>query len=38
MRTAAKTYGWNLNYGGSALMWSGGCIIRSVFLGTVTEA
>ena len=29
MRTAAKTYGWNLNYGGIALMWRGGCIIRS---------
>ena len=33
MRAAAKTYGWNLNYGGIALMWRGGCIIRSVFLG-----
>ena len=32
MRTAAKTNGWNLNYGGIALMWRGGCIIRSVFL------
>ena len=29
MRAAAKTYGWNLNYGGIALMWRGGCIIRS---------
>ena len=38
MRTAAKTYGWNLNYGGLALMWRGGCIIRSVFLGTIKEA
>ena len=35
MRTAAKTYGWNLNYGGIALMWRGGCIIRSVFLGKI---
>lgn len=38
MRTAAKTYGWNLNYGGIALMWRGGCIIRSVFLGRIKEA
>jgi len=38
MRTAAKTYGWNLNYGGIALMWRGGCIIRSVFLGKIKEA
>ena len=33
MRAAAKTYGWNLNYGGIALMWRGGCIIRSAFPG-----
>jgi 6-phosphogluconate dehydrogenase len=38
MRAAAKTYGWNLNYGGVALMWRGGCIIRSVFLGKIKEA
>ena len=38
MRTAAKTYGWNLNYGGIALMWRGGCIIRSAFLGKIKEA
>ena len=38
MRAAAKTYGWNLNYGGIALMWRGGCIIRSVFLGRIKEA
>ncbi|MCD8299594.1 MAG: decarboxylating NADP(+)-dependent phosphogluconate dehydrogenase [Clostridiales bacterium] len=38
MRTAAKDYGWNLNYGGIALMWRGGCIIRSVFLGKIREA
>ncbi|MDD5017159.1 MAG: decarboxylating NADP(+)-dependent phosphogluconate dehydrogenase [Eubacteriales bacterium] len=38
MRTAAKTYGWNLNYGGIALMWRGGCIIRSAFLGRIKEA
>ena len=38
MRSAAKTYGWKLNYGGIALMWRGGCIIRSVFLGKIKEA
>jgi 6-phosphogluconate dehydrogenase len=38
MREAAKEYQWNLNYGGIALMWRGGCIIRSVFLGKIKEA
>ena len=38
MRAAAKTYGWNLQYGDIALMWRGGCIIRSVFLGKIKEA
>jgi 6-phosphogluconate dehydrogenase len=38
MRTAAAEYGWNLNYGGIALMWRGGCIIRSAFLGKIKEA
>ncbi len=38
MRAAAKEYRWNLNYGGIALMWRGGCIIRSVFLGKIKEA
>ena len=38
MRAAARTYGWNLNYGAIALMWRGGCIIRSVFLGKIKEA
>ncbi len=38
MREAAKEYGWNLNYGGIALMWRGGCIIRSAFLGKIKEA
>ncbi len=38
MRDAAKEYGWNLNYGGIALMWRGGCIIRSAFLGRIKEA
>ncbi|MEI7436155.1 MAG: NADP-dependent phosphogluconate dehydrogenase, partial [bacterium] len=38
MRAAAKTYNWNLNYGGIALVWRGGCIIRSVFLNDITKA
>jgi 6-phosphogluconate dehydrogenase len=38
MRAAARQYDWNLNYGGIALMWRGGCIIRSVFLGKIKEA
>jgi 6-phosphogluconate dehydrogenase len=38
MKYAAKEYGWNLNYGGVALMWRGGCIIRSIFLGKIKEA
>ena len=38
MRAAAQTYGWNLNYGGIALMWRGGCIIRSAFLGRIRDA
>ncbi|MHB1314488.1 MAG: decarboxylating NADP(+)-dependent phosphogluconate dehydrogenase [Christensenellales bacterium] len=38
LQAAAKTYGWDLNYGGIALMWRGGCIIRSVFLGKIKEA
>ncbi len=38
MRAAAKEYKWNLNYGGVALMWRGGCIIRSAFLGKIKEA
>ena len=38
MRAAAEHYKWNLNYGGVALMWRGGCIIRSAFLGKIKEA
>jgi len=38
MMSAAKTYGWDLNLGGIALMWRGGCIIRSVFLGEIKNA
>ena len=38
MMEAAKEHGWHLNYGGIALMWRGGCIIRSVFLGDIKKA
>ena len=38
MREAAKEQGWDLNFGGIALMWRGGCIIRSRFLGKIKEA
>ncbi|XP_041986624.1 6-phosphogluconate dehydrogenase, decarboxylating [Aricia agestis] len=38
LREAAKVNKWNLNYGSIALMWRGGCIIRSVFLGNIKDA
>ena len=38
MRDAARTYNWNLNYGGVALMWREGCIIRSAFLSKIQDA
>jgi 6-phosphogluconate dehydrogenase len=38
MKAAADEFGWKLNYGGIALMWRGGCIIRSAFLGKIKEA
>jgi 6-phosphogluconate dehydrogenase len=38
MREAAREQGWNLNFGGIALMWRGGCIIRSRFLGDIKAA
>jgi 6-phosphogluconate dehydrogenase len=38
MREAASEYGWDLNYGGIALLWRGGCIIRSVFLDKIKDA
>ena len=38
LRQAATEMGWKLNYGGIALMWRGGCIIRSKFLGKIKEA
>lgn len=38
MMESAKEYGWTLNYGGIALMWRGGCIIRSAFLGDINKA
>jgi 6-phosphogluconate dehydrogenase len=38
MREAAREHKWNLNYGAIAMIWRGGCIIRSVFLGKIKEA
>ncbi|XP_034029159.1 6-phosphogluconate dehydrogenase, decarboxylating [Thalassophryne amazonica] len=38
LQQAASEFGWTLNYGGIALMWRGGCIIRSVFLGRIKDA
>jgi 6-phosphogluconate dehydrogenase len=38
MRAAAGEYKWNLSYGGIAMLWRGGCIIRSKFLGKIKEA
>ncbi|OHB77006.1 MAG: phosphogluconate dehydrogenase (NADP(+)-dependent, decarboxylating) [Planctomycetes bacterium RBG_16_64_10] len=38
MRAAAEEYHWDLNYGGIALLWRGGCIIRSVFLEKIKAA
>jgi 6-phosphogluconate dehydrogenase len=38
MRAVAAEQGWELNYGGIALMWRGGCIIRSAFLSKIKEA
>ena len=38
MRSSASDFGWDLNYGGIALMWRGGCIIRSVFLSDIKKA
>jgi 6-phosphogluconate dehydrogenase len=38
LKSAAEEYKWNLNYGGIALLWRGGCIIRSKFLGRIKEA
>jgi 6-phosphogluconate dehydrogenase len=38
MRAVARSHHWNLNYGGIASIWRGGCIIRSAFLGKIKEA
>lgn len=38
MRAVAAQQGWNLNYGGIALMWRGGCIIRSALLSKIKTA
>lgn len=38
LREAASNHKWSLDYGSIALMWRGGCIIRSVFLGQIKKA
>ena len=38
LRAAAQNFGWNLNYGGIAMMWRGGSIIRSAFLIKIKQA
>lgn len=38
LKEAANEYGWDLKYGEIALMWRGGCIIRSAFLGDIKDA
>jgi 6-phosphogluconate dehydrogenase len=38
MKAAAEEFKWSLNYGSIALLWRGGCIIRSAFLGKIKEA
>ena len=38
LRAASETYNWNLKYGEIAMLWRGGCIIRSAFLGNIKEA
>ncbi|MGC2422136.1 MAG: decarboxylating NADP(+)-dependent phosphogluconate dehydrogenase [Candidatus Acidiferrales bacterium] len=38
LREAAREYNWDLNYGGIALVWRAGCIIRSAFLDKIKEA
>ncbi|PSW14484.1 phosphogluconate dehydrogenase (NADP(+)-dependent, decarboxylating) [Photobacterium rosenbergii] len=38
IREASESNNWDLNYGNVALMWRGGCIIRSAFLGNIRDA
>ena len=38
LRAASAEYGWSLDHGTIALLWRGGCIIRSAFLGRIEEA
>ena len=38
LKAAAATYGWDLKYGEIAMLWRGGCIIRSTFLSNIKEA
>jgi 6-phosphogluconate dehydrogenase len=38
LKAASQEYGWDLNFGETALLWRGGCIIRAAFLDRITEA
>jgi len=38
LRAASAEHGWDIRYGNVALLWRGGCIIRSAFLGKIREA
>ena len=38
IREASEQFGWNINYGATALLWREGCIIRSRFLGNIRDA
>ena len=38
LRAAAEEFTWKLNYGSIALLWRGGCIIRSAFLEKIKDA
>ena len=38
LKAASNEYKWNLNFGDIALLWRGGCIIRSVFLEQIKDA
>jgi 6-phosphogluconate dehydrogenase len=38
LQAAAKEYGWEIDYGGIAMLWRGGCIIRAAFLEDIKAA
>lgn len=38
IREAGESYGWDLDYGNTALLWREGCIIRSAFLSNIRDA